>query len=167
MIDQELPDLLVESVGRGLLGRVLAHTGRLLPLFLRLLLRFVPARIEGQVGVFYYLAKTNTPELGCEGCLSVRGVGHRKAEDVLGGLAERPVELDGLIAPLMKRSRPHEVDRTHDGEGDPQKVEGRLGIFELDELTDGGLQPTKQLLAYKIAHESTRPKRNANIWISA
>jgi len=53
------------------------------------------------------------------------------------------------------------VNRPHDREGHPQKVKSRLGVFEVDELADGGLQPPKQLLANEIAHEGIAAKGNA------
>jgi len=161
LINQELPDLLVKGERSALLGHVLAYTKGLLPLLHGLLLCFVPTSSEGQIGVLNRLAETKTTELGCEGCLRVSEIGHREPENVLGGLAEHPIELAGFGTPLTERGRPHKVNRPHDGERDPQKVEGRLGVFEIDELTDGGLQPAKKLLFDEIANEGVRAKRDA------
>ena len=79
-----------------------------------------------------------------------------------GSLRSHPIELAGLGAPLTERGRPHEVNCPHDRNGNPQKVKSRLGIFEVNELADGGLQAPKQLRCRRSrAYEGVRAKRDA------
>jgi hypothetical protein len=58
--------------------------------------------------------KAQTAELGGKACLCKSQVCHGKAQDVLDGLADHVVELNGLMSPLLKRRGTHEMNRAND-----------------------------------------------------
>ena len=70
--------------------------------------------------------KAESSEFWGEAGLSIRGVRKGKSQDLLDCASNHAVELDRMLAPLMKRSCSHEVDSANHTKTDPKQVSGRL-----------------------------------------